>query len=119
MLIFFSKAAHLFAYAQASFNIISQLPRFILEAIAFGGVLLIILYMINKTGNFINYFAHIKFVCFCWISFNAIITANLYIILPAYIYWSILDKVYNDLKNLKYNDQNKVDEIVTLINQFH
>ena len=31
---------------------IAQLPRFILEAIAFGGILLLILFTLAKTGNF-------------------------------------------------------------------
>ena len=39
----FSKSAKVFASNQASAEIISQLPRFLLEAIAFGGILLIIL----------------------------------------------------------------------------
>ena len=44
----FSNSAQNFARTQAISNIVSQLPRFILEAIAFGGVLLIILYKMTQ-----------------------------------------------------------------------
>ena len=48
----YSKSAKIYSETQASSQIISQLPRYILEAIAFGGILLVILYMFYKTGNF-------------------------------------------------------------------
>tara|TARA_Y100000389_G_scaffold143669_1_gene141966 strand:+ start:5735 stop:7540 length:1806 start_codon:yes stop_codon:yes gene_type:complete len=50
----FSNAAKIFARTQASSNVIAQLPRFILEAIAFGGILLIVLYIMSQTGSFNN-----------------------------------------------------------------
>ena len=48
----FSKPSYIFAKTQASSGVIAQLPRYILEAISFGGVLLIILYMMAQSGNF-------------------------------------------------------------------
>ena len=48
----FSKASKLFARTQATSQALALLPRFILEIIAFGGILLIILYIISKTGSF-------------------------------------------------------------------
>ena len=48
----FSIPAKIYAKHQASSNIISQLPRYGLEALAFGGILLVILYMMVKVGNF-------------------------------------------------------------------
>ena len=48
----FSEPSYIFAKTQASSGVIGQLPRYILEAIAFGGVLLIILYMMAQSGNF-------------------------------------------------------------------
>ena len=50
----FSKASLVFARTQTSSIVIAQLPRFILEAIAIGGVLLIMLYSISQTGTFNN-----------------------------------------------------------------
>ena len=50
----FSKPARKIAKFQASFGLINQLPRFVFEAIAFGGILLIALYLIVKSSNFLN-----------------------------------------------------------------
>ena len=48
----YSDSAVTYAQNQASASVIGLLPRFILEAIAFGGILLVILYLISKTGTF-------------------------------------------------------------------
>ena len=48
----FAKPAETYAKGQAAVQVISQLPRFALEAIAFGGMLLIILYLMAKSGSF-------------------------------------------------------------------
>ena len=48
----FSKPAEIFAKGQATAQIISQLPRFALEAIAFGGMLLVILYLMAQSNSF-------------------------------------------------------------------
>ena len=48
----YSDSAVTYAQNQASASVIGLLPRFILEAIAFGGILLVILYLIAKTGTF-------------------------------------------------------------------
>jgi len=48
----FSDPAHTFALHQATAQVISQLPRFALEAIAFGGMLLVVLYLMSQSGNF-------------------------------------------------------------------
>lgn len=48
----FSGPAQTYARHQATAQVISQLPRFALEAIAFGGMLLVVLYLMAKSGNF-------------------------------------------------------------------
>jgi len=48
----FAKPAEIYAKGQAIAQVIAQLPRFALEAIAFGGLLLLILYLMAKSGNF-------------------------------------------------------------------
>ena len=48
----FSEQAKIFANHQASAQIISQLPRYFLEAIAFGGIVLVVLYYIKQSGTF-------------------------------------------------------------------
>ena len=48
----FSGPAQTFAGHQAIALVISQLPRFALEAIAFGGMLLVVLYLMAQSGSF-------------------------------------------------------------------
>ena len=48
----FSNAAYIFASHQSYALSIEQVPRYILEAIAFGGIMLLILYLMSQTGNF-------------------------------------------------------------------
>ena len=48
----FARWAHIYARHQSSAQIISQLPRFGLEAIAFGGMLAIVLYSLRASGSF-------------------------------------------------------------------
>ena len=48
----FAKPAEIYAKGQATAQVIAQLPRFALEAIAFGGMLLVMLYLMAKSGSF-------------------------------------------------------------------
>ena len=50
----FSDSAKNYATANATSQVIAQLPRFIVEGVAFGGILLIVLYIISQTGSFNN-----------------------------------------------------------------
>ena len=97
----FSEFSQKFALSQASAQVISQLPRFILEAIAFGGIMLIILYRMTITGSLNSSLPIISLYVFAG-----------YRLLPAMqqIYNSItqltfigpvIDKLDADLKNLK------------------
>lgn len=97
----FSNSAQVYARTQASAKILSHLPRHILEAIAFGGILLMIIYLILQTGSFNNAIPIISLYVFAG-----------YRLIPALqlIYQSIssikfiepsLDKLCEDIKNLK------------------
>lgn len=50
----FSIPAKIFAEVRSSATVISQLPRFALEAIAFGGIMLMLMYLIIETGSLNN-----------------------------------------------------------------
>ena len=50
----FSIHARTYAINQASAQIVAQVPRFILEMIAFGGMLLLVLFLIARNGSFTN-----------------------------------------------------------------
>jgi ABC-type multidrug transport system fused ATPase/permease subunit len=60
----FSAPARTYALNQAAASVINQLPRFALEAIAFGGMLLVILYLMSQSGNFANALPTIAFYAF-------------------------------------------------------
>ena len=48
----FAKPAEIWAKGQATAEVITLLPRFALEAVAFGGMLLVVLYLMTKSGSF-------------------------------------------------------------------
>lgn len=50
----FSQPAEIYARHSASANIISQLPRFFMEAVAFGGLMLVILALMAREGQFVS-----------------------------------------------------------------
>jgi ABC-type multidrug transport system fused ATPase/permease subunit len=47
----FAKPARIYAKGQATVQVIAQLPRYALEAFAFGGMLLVILYLMAQSGG--------------------------------------------------------------------
>lgn len=97
----FADAAKSLSLKQAYASFIGLLPRFALEAIAFGGVLLLIIYLMSQTGSFNNALPIISLYVFAgyrlmpalqqiYVSFT-----QLTFVKPA------LDKLYDDVKNLK------------------
>lgn len=100
----FSKFSKIHAKHQASAQIISQLPRFILEGVAFGGLMLIILLLMRQNDSF-NHILPIL----------GLYALAGYRLMPAMqqIYSSItqlrfvgpsLDKIYNDLNSLQVSN---------------
>jgi len=97
----YSDSAIIYARNQAAASVVSLLPRFILEIIAFGGILLIILYLISKTGTFNNALPVLSLYVYAG-----------YRLMPAFqsIYSSSsqltfvgasIDKLYDDIKSIK------------------
>ena len=97
----FSDPARTYAKYQVNAQLISKMPRFALEAIAFGGMLLVTLYIISQSGTFAKALPIIAVYAFAG-----------YRLMPALqqIYNSItqlryvgpaLDDLYFDLKNLQ------------------
>lgn len=121
----FSNSAEIFASSQASAKIISQIPRYFLEAFAFGGILLIIIYKMTQTGSFNNVLPIVSLYVFAG-----------YRLMPALqqIYGSFtslsfvsasLDKLYDELKNHKLVNENQnlgvlaVNKKITLKNVYY
>ncbi len=110
----FSDSAKNFARTTASSEIVRQLPRFILEAIAFGGIMLVILYLMLQKGSFNNALPIISLYAFAG-----------YRLMPALqqIYASLaqltfispsLDALNNDLKKLKSFISSKDETTISL-----
>ncbi|MDB2679252.1 ABC transporter ATP-binding protein/permease [Candidatus Pelagibacter bacterium] len=110
----FSDPAKRFAKINSSFAIISSLPRYFLEAIAFGGILIIILYLMTKTDNFNNVLPIISLYVFAG-----------YRLMPAIqqVYASItqltfvgpsIDKLYDDVKSFEQTNLNQDKSIISL-----
>lgn len=104
----FAKSAEIYAKGQAIAQSISQLPRFALEVIAFGGMLIITLYLMTQSGGFITALPVISLYAFAG-----------YRLIPALqqIYGSFtkmrftapaLDALHHDMTNLQTTDAQQV-----------
>ena len=121
----FSDPAQSFAKINSSVSVISSLPRYFLEAIAFGGILIIILYLMAQTRNFNNVLPIISLYVFAG-----------YRLMPALqqVYASFtqltfigpsINRLYDDVKNLEpvYSNEDKgillLKKTITLKNIFY
>ena len=97
----FSNFAKIYAQTHACSQVIAQLPRFILEALAFGGILIITLYMEAKTGTFKSVLPIISLYVFAGYRLMPALQqiyasfAQLTFVAPS------LNKLYNDLNSLE------------------
>ena len=105
----FSKSSKIFSKTQAISQAIALLPRFILEAIAFGGILLIIIYFIFQEGN-LNYALPIISL-YVFVGYRLL--PSLQQIYSSFMQLtfmeSALNKLYEDIKSLKsiFKDQDQ------------
>jgi ABC-type multidrug transport system fused ATPase/permease subunit len=106
-----------FATLQTKATLIGQLPRFALEIIAFGGIILVILYLMKLTGSLNNILPIVSVYVFTG-----------YRLMPALqqIYSSFtqltyvgpaLDKLHIDLNNLKKHNLVDDQEVLTFIKE--
>ena len=106
----FSKYSKIFANHEASAQIISVLPRFFLEAISFGGMLLMVLYLMKQNDNFTEIVPLISLYAFAGYrlmpTFQLIYsnTTNLRTVTPS------LESLYKNLIGLKSLDLNHTQE---------
>ena len=112
----FSVAAETFSKIQASLSIIGKLPRFAIEAIAFGGIILTILYLMSQSGSFTDALPIISLYVFAG-----------YRLMPAVqmIYSAFtqltfgntsLNALTDDIKNLSHSDSNHADDSILSFN---
>ncbi len=110
----FSNAAQIYARTIASSQVVAQLPRFILEIIAFGGILLIILYLIIKTGAFNNSLPIISLYVFAGYRLMPSIQVIYNSISKLTFVSSAVDQLYIDLKSLNFKHQLQDKKNITL-----
>ncbi len=97
---------------QASISILGELPRFFIEAVAFGGMLLLILYIILQKGIFVDAIPMISVYAFAGYRmipsaqrvYNAISTLR--------FADTAINNLYLDLKNLKTSEINLNQQIL-------
>lgn len=110
----FSAPALAYAQSQATMQIIAQVPRFALEAIAFGGMLLVVLYLMAMNGNLVSALPTISLYALAG-----------YRLMPALqqIYGAVtqirfadaaLDSLHADLMNLRIVSSNSMMGNITL-----
>ena len=110
----FSTQAKIFAKHQASGQIISLIPRFILEAIAFGGMLFFVLYMMSRSENFYDLLPLIALYAFAGyrlLPSLQLVYSNatqLRFVVPS------LDKMYEELSSLNPDENVSSKELLNL-----
>ena len=108
----FSNPAKLFAKHQTSSQVLGKLPRFALEAIAFGGMLLVILYTISQSGNFANAIPIITLYAFA--GYRLMPSLQLIYASSTMLKYATpaINSLYNDFISLKTNNYNNDQSIL-------
>ena len=110
----FSDPAKNFAKAQYSASVVSQLPRHAIEAIAFGGILLLILYLMKQEGTFASALPVISLYAYAGYRLMPALqniyasSAKLRYIVPT------LNSLYEDFKIFKSFDTQQDQGVLTL-----
>ncbi len=110
----FSDSAKDYAASTASSQVLGQIPRYFLETLAFGGIMLLILYLMFQSGSYHNAIPVISLYVFAG-----------YRLLPSLqqIYLSItkitfigpsLEKIYNDVNEIKPMVLNENQDLLSL-----
>ena len=112
----FANPAKTAAKHAASAQLIGNLPRYILEAIAFGGMVLMILYLMARSGTFIEALPIISLYAFAGYRLMPALQ-QIYVSMSQLRYiGSSLDSLYDDLRSFKSTYQFKKNETLQLQN---
>ena len=104
---FFTNSAQKYSKSITSVNVISAVPRFILEIIVFGGIMLMILYLINQTGSFNNSLPMVSLYVFAGYRLMPALQ-QIYVSVTTISYIGLsLDKLYEDMNKLKSIELNQ------------
>ena len=108
----FSISSKIFALTQAYVSSIAQIPRFFLESIGFGGVLLIILYSMSDTGSFNNALPIISVYVFAGYRLLPALQMMYSCFTQITFVGPSIDELNNDLRNLQSHDEKQSESIL-------
>ena len=97
---------------QASVSILNELPRFFIEAVAFGGMLLLVLYIISQNGIFVDAIPVISVYAFAGYRLIPSIQKVYHAINTLKFANTAINNLYLDLKNLKTLETNPDQKIL-------
>ena len=107
----FSKPAKSMAYNATLVDILTQLPRFALEAISFGGMILVIIFYMLATDNITSVLPIIALYAFAGYRLMPAIQKIFTNITSLRVSGPAINQVYNDMKNLNSEiDENPKEE---------
>ena len=113
----FVNPAKNYATYQASSLVLNQLPRFAVEATAFGGILLIVIYLMTKTGNFASVIPTIALYTFAGYRLMPSIQGIYSCVALLRFSGPAIDTLYNDVKNLKPAVNFEQNQNITKLNE--
>lgn len=103
----FSNSAKIFSKNQATGIIIAHLPRFFVEAVTFGGVFLMIIYLVSKKGSFADSLPIVTLYVFAGYRLMPALQ-QIYVCLTQISFaGSSVDNLYNNIKELKLVNSNQ------------
>ena len=110
----FSKYAKNYAKNQSHFIVIGQMPKMALEGIAFGGILILILYLMKQSSNFFSVLPLISLYVFSGYRLMPALQ-QIYISFTELTFGSpSLDSLYDDMKKLKAYKANENSLTISL-----
>ena len=110
----FSEPAKKLANYEAFFGVLSQLPRFAIEAVAFGGMLLITLYLMAKSNNFVNIVPTIALYTLAGYRLIPLLQGVFDCVNTLRYSKASVDALYDDLKRLQISDLSNEKKVLEL-----
>lgn len=110
----FSDPASTFARHQAKAQIIGQLPRFGLEAIVFGGMLIVVMYLMAQSGNFVSVLPVIVLYAFAGYKLMPSLQAIYNSLTQLRFVGHSIDALYQDLMSLQPSSLHQTKAVMSL-----
>lgn len=109
----FSVSTEIMVRINSSEKVMQQVPRLILEAIAFGGILLILLYFITKKGGFNNALPIISLYAFAGYRLMPAIQSIYASLISLILSSPSIKKLYSDIKSLENFNINQDEGVLS------